>query len=155
MPTCPSSAQRNSAVVTIAIPVVGEERGAAVITSKVILRFVGERAAVRLAERGTISPAAVRFSQDSIRGTFRDGGSVKQLTADLRSGAVDAASIPPIRLLERDGKIYTLDNRRLAAFQEAGVNVPYRMATPQEIAREQGKFTTTNDGSSITIRGGG
>jgi hypothetical protein len=45
--------------------------------------------------------------------------------------------------------------RRLAAFQQAGVDVPYRLATPQEIAAEGWKFTTTNDGTSILIRGGG
>lgn len=47
-----------------------------------------------------------------------------------------------------------MDNRRLAAFQEAGVDIPYRMATPQEIAKGW-KFTTQNDGTSILIRGGG
>lgn len=117
--------------------------------------FVAAETVGGLAESGTLSPAGIRFSQNSISGAFRDGGSVKQLAADLRSGAVDPSSIPPIRVLERGGNVYTLDNRRLAAFQEAGVDVPYRLATPQEIAREGWKFTTTNDGTSILIRGGG
>jgi hypothetical protein len=41
----------------------------------------------------------------------------------------------------------------LAAFREAGVPVPYRMATPEEIEREQAKFTTRNGGTSVRIRG--
>jgi hypothetical protein len=48
-----------------------------------------------------------------------------------------------------------LDNRRLAAFQQAGVKVPYRLATPEEATNEEWKFTTKNDGISIVIRGGG
>jgi hypothetical protein len=108
-----------------------------------------------LAESGTLNPSDIRFSQNSISGAFRDGGGVKQLAADLESGAVDPGSIPLIRVLERDGNIYTLDNRRLAAFQQAGVDVPYRLATPQEVANEGWKFTTTNNGTSILIRGGG
>lgn len=59
-----------------------------------------------------------------------------------------------MRLVKIDGKLYSLDNRRLAAFQEAGVEMPYRMATPQEIVQQQWKFTTTNDGISIIMRGG-
>jgi len=57
--------------------------------------------------------------------------------------------------MERNGSVFTLDNRRLAAFQEAGVDIPYRMATPEEIASEMWKFSTRNDGTSIRIRGGG
>jgi hypothetical protein len=59
----------------------------------------------------------------------------------------------PIRLLERRGLLYTLDNRRLEAFRRAGTAVPYRMATDDEVRREQGKFTTTNDGTSVIVRG--
>ena len=47
-----------------------------------------------------------------------------------------------------------LNNRRLAAFQQAGVPIPYQMATPQRAAAgEAWKFTTQNGGTSIRIRG--
>jgi len=36
---------------------------------------------------------------------------------------------------------------------QAGVNVPYRLATPAETAAEPWKFTTTNGGTSIVVRG--
>ncbi|GBF58727.1 hypothetical protein PbB2_02415 [Candidatus Phycosocius bacilliformis] len=47
--------------------------------------------------------------------------------------------------------IFTLDNRRLYAFQKAGVEVPYQKldAVPK---RQMFKFTTTNNGASINIR---
>ena len=107
----------------------------------------------RLAESGVVNPSTIRFSQNSISARFKNGSSVKDLAAGLRNGSVDPRNIPAIRLVERDGTYYTLDNRRLAAFQEADIDVPYRLATPQEVAREGWKFTTTNNGTSIHIRG--
>jgi hypothetical protein len=100
----------------------------------------------------TIDPNRVRFSQNSIRATFRDGGSIDQLAEGLRSGSVNAEDVAPIRLFERDGKLFTLDNRRLEAFRRAGVRVPYRMATPEEVQEESWKFTTQNEGASIRVR---
>jgi hypothetical protein len=41
-----------------------------------------------------------------------------------------------MRVFERDGKVFTLDNRRLEAFRRAEVDVPARMVSPQEIADE-------------------
>jgi hypothetical protein len=85
---------------------------------------------------------------------------VDDLARALRGAGGDklASSIPPIRLVERDGLLFTLDNRRLAAFSAAGRPVPYRMATEAEIAKEWAKkFTTTEQqgwGWYIGIRPG-
>ncbi len=100
-----------------------------------------------------IDPYKVRFSQSSINYSFRDGGNIDDLAEGLRSGRIRPEDVPPIRLVERNGKLYTLDNRRLEAFRRAGVNVPYRMATSEEIAAEGWKFTTRNEGISIRVRG--
>lgn len=102
---------------------------------------------------GTISPDQVRFSQASIRFRFRDGRTIDEMADGLRNGTIDPASIPPIRVLVKDGLYFTLDNRRLEAFRRAGVEVPYRMATSEEIGAERWKITTTNDGMSICVRG--
>lgn len=49
--------------------------------------------------------------------------------------------------------MYSLDNRRLYAFQQAGVDIPYRVATKAEVEAEfTRKFTTGNDGTSIILR---
>lgn len=107
-----------------------------------------------LGESGAVSPSRIRFSQDSVSATFRDGSSMDDLVSGLRSGAVDPASVPPIRVFEQGGEWFTLDNRRLLAFQEAGVDIPFVQATPAEIAAEAGrKMTTTNGGTSIRVRG--
>jgi hypothetical protein len=107
----------------------------------------GERSA------GTIDPAAVRFSQSSIRPSFSSGGTIEDLAEGLRNGSVDPAKLPPIRLVDRKGVLYTLDNRRLWAFRQARIPIPYRMATPEEVVAEAWKFTTKNGGTSIRVRG--
>ena len=67
-----------------------------------------------------------------------------------------ALSIPiryrPFRLVEKDGRIFTLDNRRLKAFQEAGIPIRYEKldSIPK---KEIFKFTTKNQGVDIEIRG--
>ena len=108
---------------------------------------------VAAAAANTIDSAAVRFSQSSISRNFSAGGTIDDLAAGLRNGSVNPTSIPPVRLVERGGSMSTLDNRRLWSFQQAEVPIPYRMATPQEAAAEAWKFTTTNGGTSIRVRG--
>ncbi len=110
-------------------------------------RWLGGRGA------GRVDPHSVRFSQSSARYTFKNGETIDHLAQGLQDGTVSAHDVPPIRLVERDGELFTLDNRRLEAFRRAGVDVPYRMATPEEISAESFKFTTTNGGASIRIRG--
>ncbi|MEW1719734.1 RHS repeat-associated core domain-containing protein [Streptomyces sp. NPDC093109] len=109
-----------------------------------------------LPAQGTISPKGVRFTQDSIKGKYSDGRTVQNTIDDLKSGKLKAGDVPPIRVFERNGKIYSLDNRRLHAFREAGVDIRFRRATSDEVNREivrGDKFSTKNDGVSIRVRG--
>ncbi|MGW9454251.1 RHS repeat domain-containing protein [Streptomyces sp. NPDC055632] len=109
-------------------------------------------APVGLPATGTISPKAVRYTQDSIGRNFSDGRSVSQAIDDLKAGRTGASDFPPIRVFQRDGKMYTLDNRRLHVFQEAGVPINFKRATPQEVSSQGWKMTTQNDGTSIRVR---
>lgn len=110
------------------------------------------------AESGTIDPSLVRFTQDSISPNFKNGSSISDLVDALNGpdGADVASQVPPIRLVQQNGLLYTLDNRRLAAFSMTDFEVPYVMATPEEIAAEwTTKFTTTPEqgmGQFITVR---
>jgi filamentous hemagglutinin len=98
----------------------------------------------------------IRFTQDSISNEFKGGkGSLKGLIDDLKSGKVSSDDIPPIRVFEKDGKIYSLDNRRLKAFQEANVPIRIQKATQDEVANEMWKFHPIGDGLTINVRGGG
>ena len=99
-------------------------------------------------------PKTIRFTQDSIKAEFKTGDSVDNLIQKLKSGELTADQIPPIRIFEKNGKIYSLDNRRLYTFQEANVPLRTVWATPEEVAAEAWKFTTKNDGTSIRVREG-
>jgi hypothetical protein len=101
-----------------------------------------------------IHPSLVRFSQDSAKRSFADGRSVDAMVQGLKSGAIKPNSVRPVRLVNRNGVLYSLDNRRLGAFQEAGKMMPYRMATAREIRRAEkiGRFSTKNGGVSIRWR---
>jgi hypothetical protein len=73
-------------------------------------------------------------------------------------GSIDPVSVAPIRIVEKDGMIYTLDNRRLYGFQQVyektGFDIPYQKL--ENVPSQQlFKFTTQNDGMSILIRRGG
>ena len=100
-----------------------------------------------------MDPFAVRFCQASISYRFKDGGTIDDLAEGLRTGRVRPEDVPPLRLVERDGLFFTLDNRRLEAFRRAGMAIPWRRATPEEVAEESWIFTTTNNGTSIRVRG--
>ncbi len=75
------------------------------------------------------------------------------LANDLASGKVKSTSLPPLRVFRHDeGNLYSLDNRRLVALQQAGVTAPFRFASAEEIASESWKFTTQTNGLSIHLR---
>jgi RHS repeat-associated protein len=123
--------------------------------------FCGQAGRVYCSETGNgeskqvqeIDPATVRFSQDSISPNFKNGGSINSVIEELKAGKLKPSDFPPIRLVEKDGNLFTLDNRRLEVFRRAKININYRMATPEEVAKESFKFTTKNNGVSIQIRG--
>jgi RHS repeat-associated protein len=99
-----------------------------------------------------LDSSKIRFSQKSISGKFKDGGSLEDLVEGLKSGKIKPEDLPAIRLVDKDGKLFTLDNRRLYALQQAGKQSFCRMATAEEIFKESWKFTTINNGISITVR---
>lgn len=102
-----------------------------------------------------MNPSDIRFTQDSISQTFKKGGGlVDDLSAGLKNGTIKPEDVQPIRVFEKDGLTFTLDNRRLYAFQQAGVKIPTVRASPFEVASElTKKLTTTNEGISIVVRG--
>jgi len=98
-------------------------------------------------EIATIDTATVRFTQSSVSQTRRTGENINDVVAELRGPGGDAlaASFKPIRIFERGGALFTLDNRRLLIFSQAGREAPFVWATPREIAKDAWKFTATPD----------
>jgi len=99
------------------------------------------------------NPDSISFTQSSIKKSFSDGSSIDDLIVQLKSGTVKSDTLPPIRIFKKDGKIFSLDNRRLYVAQKAGVKIKTVGATEDEILREAWKFTTKNGGASIKVRG--
>ncbi|MEO6315863.1 MAG: RHS repeat-associated core domain-containing protein [Chitinophagaceae bacterium] len=111
--------------------------------------FLEKKGFQRLAESGTINPQTIRFSQNNISANFTDGSSVKSLIDQLKNG--DQISIAPIRIVEKNGNVFSLDNRRLYAYQQAKLDISY-IKLNQIPKKEFKKFTTVNNGTSIKIR---
>ncbi|SNY17133.1 filamentous hemagglutinin family N-terminal domain-containing protein, partial [Pseudomonas sp. LAMO17WK12:I6] len=102
---------------------------------------------------GYANPNDIRFTQDSVSGVFRNGTVLDSTIDALRKGIISPSEIPPIRVFEKDGLIYSLDNRRLLAASAAGVPVKIVPATAAEIRKEvKKKMTTLNKGVIICVR---
>jgi len=123
---------------------------------------------------GRMDPRDVYFSQE----TCSSGGAgytVEQNIAALKEGSLTPDDIPPIRVFQKepwmndwgpasryghegdpgnlvDGRWYTLDNRRLLAFLEAGItDIPVEDVSNNTllIRSQRWKFSTTDGGESI------
>jgi RHS repeat-associated protein len=114
----------------------------------------GAGAAEGLAARSAVNASTIRFTQNSIGRTFKNGKTLRETIEGLKSGAILPENFPPIRVFARGGHTFTLDNRRLFVFQQAGMLIRTVRATAMEILAEAWKFTTTNEGTSIVVRGG-
>ncbi|WP_066913742.1 RHS repeat-associated core domain-containing protein [Millisia brevis] len=103
---------------------------------------------------GRIDPTEVRFSQDSISHEFRNGQPLQLVVDGLRSGEISPGSFPPIEVVIRDGELFSLDNRRLAVFQMANEEVPYRLIPLDSLTAEfqSRRFSTETMGESVSIR---
>ena len=108
-----------------------------------------------LPDKGLIDPNKIRYSQNSIGSSIRGSENQKAVLddfiADLKAGRIKSEDVPPIRIVERAGKIYTLDNRRLYAYQQANIEIHY-IKLDRIPQKELFKFSTTNEGTSINVR---
>jgi len=76
-----------------------------------------------------VDPTQLRFSQHVASPNFSSGGTISDLVAELRAGkSVDDVRGGPLRVIIEDGKAFSLDNRRLVAFNAARVeSVPIQV----------------------------
>jgi len=95
----------------------------------------------------------IRYSQDSIRGIFRDGRSIMQMCQELHEGK-SLASIPTITAVVHDNQVYSTDNRRLWMFKHCGITHDARIPVVVGKLDEKSarKFTTPSKGVTIRIR---
>ncbi|WP_175875910.1 LysM peptidoglycan-binding domain-containing protein [Burkholderia sp. BCC0097] len=76
-------------------------------------------------------PAQIRFTQSDASPFFSKGGTIDSLVSDLRSGKVIADQVGnPLQIVMHEGLPFSIDNRRLVAFNLAGVrDVPIQIVT--------------------------
>jgi hypothetical protein len=74
-----------------------------------------------LGPKSMANPLEIKFSQPTVSLNFSSNGTINDLIAGLRNGTVQVSDVPPIRVVEYNGQLVTLDNRRLLAFQAAGI----------------------------------
>jgi hypothetical protein len=67
-----------------------------------------------------VDPSTIKFTQSTANINFSNGGTINRLAAELKNGK-SIYDVPTIRVVEFDGALRTLDNRRLLAFQTAGL----------------------------------
>ncbi len=100
---------------------------------------------------GEMNPWRIRFAQNSAGRYFTDAqfGEVFDLAASLRNQTVNLREVQ-IRIVLREGKVYSLDHRRHYAFQLA--DVPFRYVKLDHVPRRhEFKFTTDIDGVDIPL----
>lgn len=109
----------------------------------------------KLPDEGFIPPNRLRFSQDTAYYHFDDGRSIQETVDLLSDQNVDPDFMPAINIVLHDGKVYTLDHRRVIAAQAAamvreGLEIRYRKRlnlTADDVAKLE-----QTDGISIRVR---
>jgi len=99
-----------------------------------------------------LDPNTIRFTQNTAGRTFRNGMTLRETIAGLRNGTISPSAFPPIRVFQRGGHTFSLDNRRLFIFQQVGLPIRAVGASTSDIGRRA--ISTINNGVSIHIRGG-
>lgn len=102
-------------------------------------------------------PSQIRFIQESISPYFQERGSIQAAIDDIKNGALSPDSILPIKIIQKDGKFYSFDNRRLYVFRVCEYNgcvsdIPVRVRPISEFMPE--RFTTPNDGIKVRVKRG-
>jgi hypothetical protein len=111
-----------------------------------------------LPAEGMIDPDRLRFSQDSVMASFQDPDvpfeTIGELTDALLTGEQEPGAVVPVQITVKDGKVFSIDNRRLKAFQDAGVDIPFEKVDFADLTArtKRTRFTSENDGISIEVR---
>ena len=96
----------------------------------------------------------IRFSQISAQNDSDGGYTVINNAKALKEGTLKVTDLPKLRVWrDEDGKIWTLDHRRLAAMRLSGAvdDIEVEFVAEEIVKAQQFKFSTQTDGKSIMI----
>lgn len=96
-----------------------------------------------VAVKGARIAAEVRYAQKGVSSTFRHGEfagkTIEVVATGLKSGTIKAEQLP-IKIIEREGVTYTLNNRSLMALKQAGVE-PTVIQSVTGVAKYEAQLT--------------
>lgn len=105
--------------------------------------------------KAEVSVDDILWSQIHCRNMSQDGvHTVIQNAKDIKSGKLDISILPTIKVWrDTEGRIWTLDHRRLAAIKLSGVieKVPVEFVDASVVKAQQFKFGSLNQGHSLFI----
>ena len=109
----------------------------------------------KLPEKGTINASRIRTSQDTASWNFKppyNNSNIGEAAYQLREGAKLPSEFGSVKLVEKDGMIWSVDNRRVLTFRSAGTDIPYEKTTWDALTPAQkSHFTSNTNGESIII----
>uniref|UniRef100_H2Y064 Uncharacterized protein n=1 Tax=Ciona intestinalis TaxID=7719 RepID=H2Y064_CIOIN len=101
-------------------------------------------------------PSNIQFSQDSIAKSFQNGTELHETCQLISTGSVSVDEIRPIRVIIKDNKAISVDNRRLYVFrvlEKAGHLHSIKVQVTNQY--DENRFTSTNNGCHVRLRSGG
>ncbi|MDY0093176.1 MAG: RHS repeat-associated core domain-containing protein [Candidatus Vecturithrix sp.] len=101
-------------------------------------------------------PKDIRYMQSSAKNVTGEYTVLSNVDA-LKASTLKPTDLPAIRVWkDAQGKVWTLDHRRLIAFKMAGVKeIPVKWVSKDVVSKEMWKMTTQTDGLSIKLKLGG
>eukprot|EP00928_Gymnodinium_smaydae_P000424 TRINITY_DN10167_c0_g1_i2.p1 TRINITY_DN10167_c0_g1~~TRINITY_DN10167_c0_g1_i2.p1 ORF type:complete len:346 (-),score=81.55 TRINITY_DN10167_c0_g1_i2:510-1547(-) len=107
-----------------------------------------------------LTPFAIRFCHNDIQGRFRDGNTLFDTMTALARRRIRKRHVEMIQVVQHEGSLYSLGNRRLAVFRLLAMHHPDRCrgVKVQEVAKPESwrwKFTTACEGRWVEVRGTG
>ncbi|CAI9741457.1 Hypothetical predicted protein [Octopus vulgaris] len=103
-----------------------------------------------------LRPSEIRYTQCSIQPKFSGGASLQKTVNDIVAGRIKIEDFPPITVAPHEGNYHSLDNRRLWVFkrlEDRGRCSKIKVKVSSVNLKRHRKFTTTNGGTSIKIKG--
>ncbi|XP_078487949.1 uncharacterized protein LOC113475601 [Ciona intestinalis] len=103
-----------------------------------------------------MKPSMIQFSQDSIAKSFKNGTELHETCQLISTGSVSVDEIRPIRVIIKDNKAISVDNRRLYVFRVLEIAGHLHSIKVQVINQyDEDRFTSTNGGCHARLRSGG
>ena len=112
-------------------------------------------------ELSGLSPDQVRFTQQEINSTFKEGRKIFQTLQDLYQQTLQKRAIQPIRVVcfrAKDGacRYFSVDNPRLAVFRMLQMLAPRVRIRATVISQAEGGFNgkhnTESDGRTVRVQ---